>query len=237
MKPSRLLVVPVVVIALSLTGCIRLPLPTPGADGTPSPSVSAIDPVVAEEAMAAALPTLPEDFTVVDQTGLDQPTFTSDWSYVDHDARRSARVLRAAESPGWADYARGPGYWIDVEIVLMESEDAAAAAYDEVADAVSRPYTLESDDGARASDYEPLAEPSGRWPAGTLEQSVAYSWSDGSRATGWIAYYAVGPFILVVSSAVLPGNDGATALQAQLDAIAPDLVEAVDGLPAQVRAR
>lgn len=237
MNRHRLLAIPVVALALSLTGCFALPFSTGGPDATTSPSVTPIDPAAAEEAMARALPTLPDDFVVVDQAGLDAPTFDSDWSYVDHDARRSARVLRAAESPGWADYDRGPGYWIDVEIVLMESEEAASAAHAELADAVSRPYTLESDDGSQVSDYEPLAEPSGRWPVGTPEQTIAHTWSDGSRAIGSTAYYLAGSFILVVATAVLPGNDGATALHAQLDSIVPGLLEAVDRLPAEVAAQ
>lgn len=239
MNHHRLLVVPAVaVVALALTACVGLPFPTPGADGTPTPATQVADPQsidarVAEELMREALPTPPADRDVYNDAGLGTITFDSDWSVVDHDARRVARVLRETETPGWDDFSRGPGYIFDVEIVLMESEDAAGTAYNEIASAVRSPYEYTSDDDAVRTEFAP-AEPSGRWPFGTAEQSQELTWSSGERASGWIVYYLAGPVILIVRTAAVPGNDSGAALAAYADEVVPPLVEAVDALPAKL---
>src|SRR5690606_39700225 len=107
------------VLALALTACVGLPLPVPGG-GSPSPDVEfvdpqTIDPRAAEDLMREALPVAPADFDVYDGDGLGEETFASDWSVVNHDARRVARILRAIESPGWARLGCVPGYLFDVE--------------------------------------------------------------------------------------------------------------------------
>jgi hypothetical protein len=239
MNHHRLLVIPVVAaLALALTACVGLPFPVPGAGGTPSPTAPAVDPQaidlqVAEDLMREALPVAADGYESYDDDGLDVPTFSSDWSVVDHDARRVARVLRESETPGWADFSRGPGYIFDVEIVLMESADAAGAAYNEVASAVKEPYEYTSDDGQVKSEYAPM-EPSGRWPFGTVEQARTQTWSSGERASGWVVYYLAGPFILTVSTSAVPGNDSVAALAAYADSVVPSLVAAVDALPAKL---
>jgi|GEM_PF-2921774 len=239
MNHHRLLVVPAVAaVALALTACVGLPFPTPGPDGTPTPATPVVDPQsvderVAEELMREALPTPPADREVYDDAGLDTITFDSDWSVVDHDARRVARVLRETETPGWDDFSRGPGFYFDVEIVLMESEDAAGAAYNELASAAAQPYDYTTDDGGRRTEFAP-AEPSGRWPFGTAEQTQDLTWSSGERASGWVVYYLAGPFIVIARTAAVPGNDSAAALAAYSDEVVPPLVEAVDALPAKL---
>jgi hypothetical protein len=238
MNHHRLLVLPAVAaLAFALTACVGLPFPLPGG-ATPSPAVPAVDPQTvdvqaAEDLMREALPVAPADFDVENSEGLGEQTFASDWSVVDHDARRVARVLRTSESPGWADYSRGPGFVFDVEIVLMESTDAAGAAYNEVASAVKEPYEYTSDDGQVKSEYAPM-EPSGRWPFGTVEQARTQTWSSGERASGWVVYYLAGPFILTVSTSAVPGNDSVAALAAYADSVVPSLVAAVDALPAKL---
>jgi hypothetical protein len=183
MNRHRLLVVPVVVaLALGLTACIPLPLPLPGPDPTPSPTVDVVDPGrvdehAAEQLMREALPVVPAGYDVYDEAGLDGETLGGDWTDIDHDAQRVARVVRGAESPGWDDFSLGPGFYLDVEIVLMSSADAAGLAYNDVASAASQPYSYDSDDGSLRTDYAPLAEPSGRWPFGTVEQSREQIWS------------------------------------------------------------
>jgi hypothetical protein len=240
MNRHRLLVVPVVVaLALGLTACIPLPLPLPGPDPTPSPTVDVVDPGrvdehAAEQLMREALPVVPAGYDVYDEAGLDGETLGGDWTDIDHDAQRVARVVRGAESPGWDDFSLGPGFYLDVEIVLMSSADAAGLAYNDVASAASQPYSYDSDDGSLRTDYAPLAEPSGRWPFGTVEQSREQTWSSGERASGWVVYYLAGPFIAVVVASAVPGNDSAAALAAYADSVVPPLVEAVDALPAQL---
>jgi hypothetical protein len=240
MNRHRLLVVPVVVaLALGLTACIPLPLPLPGPDPTPSPTVDVVDPGrvdehAAEQLMREALPVVPAGYDVYDEAGLDGETLGGDWTDIDHDAQRVARVVRGAESPGWDDFSLGPGFYLDVEIVLMSSADAAGLAYNDVASAASQPYSYDSDDGSLRTDYAPLAEPSGRWPFGTVEQSREQIWSSGERASGWVVYYLAGPFIAVVVASAVPGNDSAAALAAYADSVVPPLVEAVDALPAQL---
>jgi hypothetical protein len=240
MNRHRLLVVPVVVaLALGLTACIPLPLPLPGPDPTPSPTVDVVDPGrvdehAAEQLMREALPVVPVGYDVYDEAGLDGETLGGDWTDIDHDAQRVARVVRGAESPGWDDFSLGPGFYLDVEIVLMSSADAAGLAYNDVASAASQPYSYDSDDGSLRTDYAPLAEPSGRWPFGTVEQSREQTWSSGERASGWVVYYLAGPFIAVVVASAVPGNDSAAALAAYADSVVPPLVEAVDALPAQL---
>jgi hypothetical protein len=239
MNHHRPLTVPAAaLLVLALTGCVGLPLPVPGGR-TPSPTVEVVDPQTidqpaAEHLMREALPVAPADFDVENSEGLGEQTFASDWSVVDHDARRVARVVRTSESPGWADYSRGPGFVFDVEIVLMESTDAAGAAYNEIASAVAQPYEYTSDDGSLRTEYAPLAEPSGRWPFGTVEQTTQQTWSTGERASGWIVYYLAGPFILTVSGSAIPGNDSEGALAAHADSVVPGLVAAVDALPSQL---
>jgi hypothetical protein len=239
MNHHRLLVLPAVAaLAFALTACVGLPFPLPGG-ATPSPVVPAVDPQTvdvraAEDLMREALPVAPADFDVENSGGLGEQTFASDWSVVDHDARRVARVLRTSESPGWADYSRGPGYVFDVEIVLMESTDAAGAAYNEIASAVAQPYEYTSDDETLRTEYAPLPEPSGRWPFGTVEQATEQTWSTGERASGWIVYYLAGPFILTVRASAIPGNDSEGALAAYADSVVPGLAAAVDALPAKL---
>lgn len=227
----------VVVLAFSLSGCAFAP---PGSGPlTPSPTANAgaqVDPERAEELMRAALPAAADGDEVYETAGLDGPSFESDWSVVDHDARRITRVLRDGQTPGWADPSLGPGYLFGVEIVLMESEDAAGAAYNEIASATAHPYSYESDDGTVRSDYAPLESPSGRWPFGTVEQRRDQTWVSGERASGWIVYYLSGPFILVVDTSAVPGNDSAAALGAYADQVVPSLIEAVDALPARLAA-
>ncbi len=241
MNHHRLLVIPAVAaLALALTACVGLPFPVPGG-GTPSPTASAVDPQTvdvraAEDLMREALPVAPADFDVSNDEGLTDETFASDWSVVDHDARRVARVLRESETPGWADFSRGAGYIFDVEIVLMESADAAGVAYNEIASAVSEPYEYTSDDGSLRREYSPVPEPSGRWPFGTVEQTLEQTWSSGERASGWIVYYLAGPFIAIVRTSAVPGNDSATALSAYSDSVVPTFIEAVDALPAKLAA-
>ena len=243
MNHHRLLVVPAVVaVALCLTACIRLPLPLPGPNPHPSSSTStdvdpsAVDPAAAEDLMRSAIPAPPADFEVYEVSGLDDESFGSDWSVVDHDAKRVARVLLQTESPGWADYSRGPGFYFDVEIVLMESEGAAAAAYNEIAGAATRPYSYTSDDGELRTDYSPRTEPSGRWPFGTVEQYVDQTWSSGSRSSGWMTVYLAGAFIVEVSASAVPGDDSAAGLEAYADRIVPLIIGAADALPAQLAA-
>lgn len=237
MNRHRLLVVPLVaVVALALSACVGLPFPIPASGGSPTPTTEVVDPPsvdqgVAEDLMRTALPVAAAGYEVYDGAGLDEETFASDWSVVDHDARRVARVLRELETPGWADFSRGPGYVFDVEIVLMESVDAAGAAYNEVASAVTQPYQYTSDDGSLLTEYAPVPEPSGRWPFGTVEQTRQQTWSTGERASGWIVYYLAGPFILTVRTAAVPGNDSEAALNAYADTAVPGLIGAVDGLP------
>jgi hypothetical protein len=177
---------------------------------------------------------VPVGYDVYDEAGLDGETLGGDWTDIDHDAQRVARVVRGAESPGWDDFSLGPGFYLDVEIVLMSSADAAGLAYNDVASAASQPYSYDSDDGSLRTDYAPLAEPSGRWPFGTVEQSREQTWSSGERASGWVVYYLAGPFIAVVVASAVPGNDSAAALAAYADSVVPPLVEAVDALPAQL---
>src|SRR5690606_6485712 len=92
------------VLALGLSGCALAP---PGsALGTASPSASAairVEPELAEELMREALPSAADAVEVYETAGLDGPSFASDWSVVDHDARRVTRVLRDWQTPGWAD--------------------------------------------------------------------------------------------------------------------------------------
>lgn len=170
----------VAVLALGLSGCALAP---PGsALGTASPSASAdirVEPELAEELMRDALPSAADAVEVYETAGLDGPSFASDWSVVDHDARRVTRVLRDWQTPGWADPSLGAGYLFGVEIVLMESADAAGAAYNEIAAATRHPYSHESEDGAARSDYRPLETPSGRWPFGTVEQWREQTWAGG----------------------------------------------------------
>jgi hypothetical protein len=238
MNHHRLLAIPAVAaLALALTACVGLPFPVPGG-GTPSPTTSAVDPQTvdvraAEDLMREALPVAPDEYEIHDDDGLDVATFSSDWSVVDHDARRVARVLRESETPGWADFSRGAGYIFDVEIVLMESEDAAGAAFNEIASAIKEPYEYTSDDGQLKTEYAPM-EPSGRWPFGTVEQTRTQTWSSGERASGWIVYYLAGPFILTVGTSAVPWNDSAAALAAYADSVVPGLVKAVDALPAKL---
>src|SRR5690606_40075370 len=46
----------------------------------------------------------------------------------------------------------------------------------------SSPYEYTSDDDAVRTEFAP-AEPSGRWPSGTAEQSQELTWSSGERAS------------------------------------------------------
>lgn len=227
----------VAVLALGLSGCALAP---PGsALGTASPSASAdirVEPELAEELMRDALPSAADAVEVYETAGLDGPSFASDWSVVDHDARRVTRVLRDWQTPGWADPSLGAGYLFGVEIVLMESADAAGAAYNEIAAAIAHPYSYESDDGTVRSDYAPLETPSGRWPFGTVEQRRDQTWASGERASGWIVYYLSGPFILVVDTSAVPGNDSAAALDAYADQVVPALIESLDALPTRLAA-
>lgn len=225
----------VVVVAtatlLSLTACIGAPSESASPTPTPTPDDwTTVDVAAVEELMRAALPTAPDDHDVVNETGLDEPTFGADWSVVDHDAQRVARVLRGAVSPGWADSRNGPGYSVVWEIVLMESDDAAGTAFNALAAAVAEPYTVDSDDGTVKDELAPVAEPSGRWPFGTVEQTADRTWSSGERASGWIVSYLSGPFIMRSSALAVPGNDSAAALASFADATAPEFTTAIDAL-------
>jgi hypothetical protein len=242
MNRHRLLVVPIVIaVTLCLTACIRLPLPGPGAGPTPKPTSTSADPAsvdvaVAEQLMREALPVAPEDFDVDDGEGLDEPSFGGDWTDIDHDAQRVARVWLDSETPGWSDFSQGPGFYFDVEIVLMTSEDSAGLAFNDLAGGAANAYSYDSDDGTRRTDYAPM-DPSGRWPFGTIEQTRDQTWSSGERASGWIAYYLAGPFIVTVITAAVPGNDSRAALEAYANSVVPGLVDAVDALPAALAAR
>lgn len=219
--------------ALGLTACIGAPSDTP----TPSPTATAtdyrsVDAAAAEELMRSALPVGPDDHDVYNESGLDTTTFGSDWTDVDLDAQRVARVWRGLVSPGWSDPSFGPGYEWMAEIVLMESEDAAGVAFNAIAGATAEPYTNDSDDGTVQDSFEPLPEPSGRWPFGTVEQKVTTVWSTGQRASGWVISYLSGPFIMRASGLAVPGGDSEAALSAFTDTAGPELITAVDGLPA-----
>jgi hypothetical protein len=238
MDCRRLLAVPAVVaVLLGLAACT----PQPGdPDATPTASATQdlrlIDAAEAEELMRTALPVAPSDFDVYNLAGLGEETFGTGWSETDHDALRVARVLRGAESPGWADFSRGPGYLTVTELLLMESDDAAGLTFNALASALADAYTIEADDGSMKDDFAPFAEPSGRWPFGTLEQKIDRTWATGERASGWIIYHLAGPLILKTSGLAVPGNDSAAALASYADTTAPELTAAMDALIGRIAA-
>lgn len=233
----RLLVLPTLAASAALlTGCLPFAPPTPhSSQGDPAPSVdlSQIDPVAAERMMLDALPTFSEEYATVDSTGLDEVSFGSDWTAVDYDAMRVARVRRSTETPGWGDYSKGDSFWIDVEYVLMKDEISAAAIYNELAGPTSEPYSFddETPEGTVRSDYTPMTPPSGRWPFGTAEQNRTRTWSNGVRVSGWVAYYLSGPIVVLIFAEAAPNNDSLAVLDAYSDEFVPELVAAVDALP------
>lgn len=211
-----------------LTGCLPLPFTPP----RPSPTEDRrVQVEAAEELMMETMPFDAGGFEVHEQTGLAEATFGSDWSEVDHDATRYARSFRSFESVGWADSSRGPAFWIDFEVVLMESGAAAETAVHEVALAAEKPYTIASEDGTAETTYAPMDPVSGRWPFGTVEQTRSVLWSSGARASGWATYYQVGPFVAVVYSAATPDAASQDAMNAFADEHFPAFIEAVQELP------
>ena len=141
------------------------------------------------------------------------------------------RALRTTESPGWDDLSLGPAFWVDFEVVRMESTTVADATMNDLASAIDEPYTNDSDDGESQIEYSPLATPSGRWPFGALEQERRQTWSNGTRATGWTVYYGSGPYIAVVTSAANPDDGSLAALESFADERIPAFVQGIQSLP------
>lgn len=236
---KRLLAVPLLAAtaAVLLAGCISLPVPQSTTSPDPSPTESTpLDVAAVEEALFEIMPVLGaerEDFVVLDLRGLADPTFGADWSLVDHDALRVARAVRSFESPGWADGNRGPGFWLDFEVVRMPSAAAADATMTDIASAARDPYTIPADDGSSETEFE-ARDASGYFPFGTVEQTRRQVWNTGERAVGWVAYFASGPYLAVVVSAAVPHDSDTQGLEDFAAELTPDFVERFQALPADL---
>ena len=217
-------------LALSLGGCSLLPgAPAP----TPEPSATLeVDLSAMERRMAQVLPQASGDFETYRTTGLDEITFGTGWDV--HDDVRLARVLNEFESAGWADSSLGPGFTVLFELVLMESTLAADAVMNDLAASTREPYTIEST-GPDVAEYQySPAQPSGRWPIGTVEQERRMTWPTGERASGWIVWGASGPFVFVVSAAAVPEEASIAAMDAFADEHAAGFLERIEQLRAEL---
>lgn len=217
-------------LTLSLVGCSLLPgVPAP----TPEPSSTVeVDFEAMERRMAQALPEASGDVEIYRTTGLDESTFGTGWGV--HDEVRLVRVLNDYVSVGWADSSLGPGYMVLFELVLMESTLAADAVMNDLAASTKEPYTIEST-GPDIAEYQySPAQPSGRWPIGTVEQERRMTWPTGERASGWIAWGASGPFAFVVSAAAVPEEVSIAAMESFVDEHAAGFLERIEELRAEL---
>jgi len=226
-RPLALLI-PVLAVSVLLSGC--------GAPGAaPQPTVEQtipeeVDVAAVEQAMLAILPGDGTGLEVSDETGLDNSSFGSDWSDVDHDAKRVARASRGLTSPGWAD-ASGPGFYAVFEVVLMESVRHADSALHDISTIAREPYSLPAEDDFPVTEYEAVRAPSrADWPTGTIERDVRLVWDDGSRASGWVAYSASGPYAALVWGSAVPDDASHAAMAAFFDEHLPAFIEDFRGL-------
>jgi hypothetical protein len=238
MRHARLIGVAAIAVALLLTGCLPVGAPTPTP--TPTETVS-VDPEVANELMLGILPAAPPaDVTESRSTGLDEETFGAgygDWSGVEHDALRLARVQGSYLSSGWDDPTLGPGYWFLIEVALMESTRAADAALQDIASSAKENSTVEATDVDPLVEYiVPASPPRAEFPVGTVQSELRMTWPTGERANGWIAYLSDGPFVLIVWGVAVPYEGSPEGFSAFADAELPGLVERFGALPDQLAA-
>src|SRR5690554_2487926 len=204
------LLVPTLAISMLLSGCWAPDVP-------PKPVVEQtvpqeLDLEAVEEAMLAILPTVESGFEISDDTGTTGQSFGSDWSDVDHDANRLARVSRGLTSAGWAD-ASGPGFYAVFEVVRMKSELAADGVLHDISTISRDAYTLEAEDGLPLTEYDVVRQPSrSDWPSGSIERDVWLVWDDGSRASGWIVYSSSGPYAALVWGSAIPEDESHAAM-------------------------
>lgn len=213
-------------LVLALSACFPTLRPS-----TPAP----LDVAAIEETMLGIMPPAPEGFTSEEETGLDGETFGSGWADVDYEASRVARAQRTFESLGWHDPSQGPGIWVELQVVRMESVAVADATMEALAGAVAQPYTLDNPDGGSQGQYAPLVPPTGRWPSGALEQDYRLTWSSGVQAAGWIAYSGSGPYIILVTALAMPDEGAPAARDAFVDIWLPILLDAVGRLSSEER--
>src|SRR5690554_4936751 len=222
------LLAPTLAISMLLGGCWALDLPQePVVEQTAPPEV---DLEAVEEAMLAILPGADTGLEIFDDTGTGSPSFGSDWSEIDHDANRLARVSRGLTSLGWAD-ASGPGFYAVFELVLMEDARAADGAIHDISTTARNPYTFDGEDGAPTTEYEGVREPvRSDWPLGSIERDVRLVWDDGSRASGWVVYTTSGPYAAVVWGAAVPDDASHTAMDAFFEEHLPRFIDGFRGL-------
>lgn len=219
-------------LVLALGGCSLLPsalTPT----HLPEPSrTHEVDVVELEPRMAEVFPDAPADLEVIATSGLDALTFGEGWE--EHEDARLVRVVEEYLSPGWADPALGPGYTLLFELVLMDSVLAADAVMMDLAASTKEPYTFESTGPEVAQEEYAPAEPSGRWPVGTVEQERRAVWPTGERTSGWLAWGASGPFVFVVSAAAVPDEASLAAMEDFADEHVPVFLQRIEQLRADL---
>lgn len=234
-RPQILPALVSVALVATLTGCLPFPLPQRPSP-TPSETVETDAPsdlAVIEDLMMDAMPVVGAEYDIEEQRGLGELTFGSDWSEVDHNAAREARAVRIITSPGWTGASDGPAYRLLFEIIYMGTDRAAEAAINDFALSVQHPSTSTADDGSSSADYQP-AEPTGRWPFGSVEQTRQITWTSGESAVGWSAHFAVGPFIALVYTSATPDDASVAAMDAFADEYAQGYVAAVQDLPSRL---
>jgi hypothetical protein len=226
-RPLALLV-PTLAVSVLLSGCWAL---NPGADPVVEQTISQeIDVAAIEQAMLAILPGAETGLEVSDETGTANPSFGSDWSEVDHDASRVARVSRGLTSAGWAD-ASGPGFYAVFEVVRMESMLDADGALHDISTIASEPYSLPAEVGFPTTEYEAVRTPNhSDWPTGSIERDVRLVWDDGSRAFGWIVYSASGSYAALVWGGAVPDDASQAAMAAFFDEHLPGFISGFRGL-------
>jgi hypothetical protein len=235
MRFARALAV-AILSAVVLAGCV------PATDPAPAPTETvSIDPVVAEELMLGILPPVPPGgVTESRSTGLDKDTFGAgygDWNGAEHDALRIARSQGFYESTGWVDPTLGPGFWFVAEVALMESDQAADAALQDIASAAKEGSTVEATAETPMIEYVvPTAPPRADFPFGTVQLELRMTWSTGERANGWIAYLSEGPFVMIAWGVAVPYEGSPEGFSAFADAELPGMLERFGELPEQLAA-
>ncbi len=220
-RPLALLV-PTLVLSVLVGGCSApAPAPAPAAE---QPADPAVDVPAVEDVILAILPGEGSGLEISDETGTENQSFGSDWSEVDHDSNRVARVSRALTSPGWND-ASGPAFYAVFEVVLMESARHADGALHDISTIARDPYSLPAEDGLPVTEYEAVRAPiRSDWPTGSIERDVRLVWDDGSRATGWIVYSSSGPYVALVWGGAVPDDASHAAMATFFDEHLPEFI-------------